>query len=192
MNRKFILPVMILAIVSTTLFGIAHTYAGSTPAERAKYPAVVQKIADKFGLKVTDVQAVFDQDKVDRQTEMQTKFEDQLTKDVTDGKLTEAQKQAIIAKRAELLTNIQSGVLKGQPENFKNMTEAERKTALEQRNTQMETQKASLETWAKENGIDLKYLYGLGMGGFGFGGRGEHGFGGPGRNMPTSEQQPSQ
>lgn len=192
MQKKFIIPVMILAIASTTLFGIAHTYAGSTPEQRAKYPAVVQKIADKFGLKVTDVQAVFDQDKVDRQTEMQAKFEEQLTQAVTDGKLTEAQKQAIIAKRSELKTKMQSGTLKGQPEGFKNMTETERKAALEQRKAEMEAQKTDLEAWAKENSIDLKYLYELGMGGFGFGGRGGHGFGRPtGMDIPAPEQQPN-
>lgn len=185
MSKKFILPVMILVIASTALFGIAHTYAQSTPAEQAKYPAIVQKIADKFNLQITDVQAVFDQDKTDRQANMQAKYEEQLTQAVTDGKLTEAQKQAIIAKRVELQATMQPEAATLPTDDFKSMTDVERKAAMDQRKTAMEAQRTELEAWAKTNGIDTKYLFGLG--GFGGRGSGNHGFGGPGMGMHNSK-----
>lgn len=37
--------------------------------------SIVQKIADKFGLNKSDVQAVFDQDLADRKAAMEGKFE---------------------------------------------------------------------------------------------------------------------
>jgi len=200
MKKKYIwMPLAVLAIAATTLFGVARTYAQSTPAEQAKYPAIVQKIADKFNLQIADVQAVFDQDKTDRQAEMQikmqAKFEERLAQAVTDGKLTEVQKQAIIAKRAELQTTMQSGATNLLTENSKNMTAAERQAAQAERKTAMEAQRTELETWAKQNGIEAKYL--VGLGGFGFGSPGGdrgfdggHGFGRMG--MPDSDQPSTQ
>jgi hypothetical protein len=69
---------------------------------------------------------------------MQTKYEERLTQDVTDGKITSEQKELILAKHKEL-------------------------------------EGATLEAWAKENGINSSYL----MGGFGGGKHG--GMGGFGR-----------
>jgi len=149
-KNKIILSIVGLALVGTILFGAVNTFAESTTSDQNPMASLVQKIADKFGLKKEDVQAVFDQDRQERQVQMQTRFEEQLSQDVKDGKITEAQKQLILEKRKELEANRQAKM-----ESMKNMTQDERKAA-------MEKERQELESWAKENGIDLKYL----MGGF--------------------------
>jgi len=72
---------------------------------------------------------------------------------------------------------MQTQAPKGKPAEFKSMTQAERKVAMEQRKTEMEAKRTEMESWAKANGIDSQYLH-LVMGGNGFGGR-KGGFGGP-------------
>lgn len=104
---------------------------------------IVQKIAQKFNLSEADVQAVFDEEHKTRMAEMNKVFESNLSKKVSDGTLTEDQKQKIIAKKKELEEARISNF-----EKFKDMTPNERKAA-------MEKQKSELESWAKENGIDL-------------------------------------
>jgi hypothetical protein len=97
-NKKFA-----FAIVTLTLIGFGVVVTSRVFAQDTNSPqTIVQKIADKFGLKTSDVQAVFDQNRTDRRAEMETKFEEQLTAAVKDGKLTEEQKQLILAKRKEL------------------------------------------------------------------------------------------
>jgi hypothetical protein len=149
-KSKIILSIVGLALVGTILFGAVNTFAQSATSDQNPMASLVQKIADKFGLKKEDVQAVFDQDRLDRQAQMQARFEEKLAQDVKDGKITEAQKQLILEKRKSLGANRQAKM-----ESMKNMTGDERRTAVE-------SQRQELENWAKENGIDLKYL----MGGF--------------------------
>ncbi len=115
---------------------------------QGKYSILVQKLAQKFGLKADDVQTVFDDTFKEKQAQMEATFESELNQDVTNGKITENQKQLILAKRRELQTNRRANF-----NNFKNMTPVERKTA-------MQNQKQALSDWAKENNINLQYLNG--------------------------------
>jgi hypothetical protein len=149
-NKKIVLPVL-AAVLATgaVVFAGTTVYAETVPNG---YPSLVQKIADRFKLNVSDVQAVFDQNRQDRQQMMQQKFDDRLTKAVTDGKITDAQKQLILAKEKELQQK-----RKDDFEKFKTMTADQRKQILEQ-------EKTDLDAWAKANGIDTTYLLGPGRG----------------------------
>ncbi len=108
--------------------------------------SLIDKIAQKFNLKKEDVKAVFDQDHAERETTMQKQVEDELTQAVKDKKITEDQKQKLLAKRKELQAQREAD-----RESFKDKTEAERHTAMEQKRTE-------LEQWAKDNGISSEYL----------------------------------
>ncbi len=157
MNKKLLLPAVTLLVVGASIFGVHGVLAADTDNPES---TLVQKIATKFNLNQDEVQKVFDEEHAVREAEMQTKNEDRLSQLVTDGKITEAQKTLILNKQKELKAN------RPDKDSFKNLTPEERKS-------QMEAKKTELENWAKENGIDIKYL-------FGFGG---HGFrGGPGVN----------
>jgi len=151
-KSKIVLSLVGLALMGTVLFGAVNTFAQNTVSDQNPMSSLVQKIADKFGLNKDEVQAVFDQNRQEHQAQMQTRFEDQLTQDVKDGKITEAQKQLTLTKRQELQANRQTKM-----ESMRNMTNEERKVA-------MEKERQETENWAKENGIDLKYLMG-GLGG---------------------------
>jgi len=94
---------LVLAITAVVIGGAA--WAGSTRALAAttgKYPPVVQKLIDKFGLKETEVQTVIEEARTEQQTTMQTRMEERLTDAVGNGKITEAQKTAILAKWKEI------------------------------------------------------------------------------------------
>ncbi|MBI3342937.1 hypothetical protein HY032_02175 [Candidatus Gottesmanbacteria bacterium] len=144
MNRKFAVVTVGLGLV------VVSALASKAYAESATKPfqTIIQKLATKFGLKEADVQSVFDQARSERQAQLQTKLDDKLSQAVKDGKITEVQKQAIMAKRKEL----QAKKLESR-EAWKSMTADQRRAAMAQ-------QKTELEAWAKANGIDLSYLWG--------------------------------
>lgn len=155
MKGKFLLPVFILIVAAATFSGVEKAYA-QEPAKTSFIQNLIQRLAQKFGLKETDVQAVFDEASQQRQTQMQTRFEDRLSQAVTDGQLTEDQKQLILAKNKELQAKREQA-----KQNWQNLTAEERKVA-------MQKERQELEDWAKQNSIDIKYLFG-GLGKFGKG-----------------------
>lgn len=147
------MPVGILVISGFLFFGATAAQAQETNAVKT---SLIQRIAQKFNLKEADVKTVFDQHHSERQAEMQKKVDEKLTQAVKDGKITEAQKQLIVAKHKEMQTQFES-----QKETMKDMTPEQRKTA-------MEAQKKSLQDWATQNNIDIQYLMkGIGMKGRG-------------------------
>lgn len=139
------IPVAVLTVAGATFLSAHYVHAQGNSATAS---SIVQKIAQKFGLKEADVQSVFDEERQQHMSEMHVKFEGQLTQDVKDGKITEAQKQLILAKSTEFETLHET-----QKEAFKNMNPEQRRTA-------MEAKHAELETWAKQNNIDMKYILG--------------------------------
>lgn len=157
-----------LAIAATAAtIGIAGLGAGAASAatnnsatKTDPMSSLVDKIASKFNLNKTEVQQVFDEQRTAMETEREQTAKDRLAQLVKDGKLTQAQADAITAKRAELQKQREAN-----KDSFKDKTEAERKAEMDKRKTE-------LEAWAKQQGIDTKYLR-LVMGG-------GHGHGGPG------------
>lgn len=146
LKSKIILPVLaIIVLGGVGIFGIERVFAQSAPGYN---PSIIQKLAQKFGLKEDDVKAVFDQNRQERQVQMQTRFEQTLDQFVKDGKISDTQRQAILEKRQELKDK-----LAADRENWKNMTPDQRKALIKQ-------QKLDLDNWAKQNDIDLQYFYG--------------------------------
>lgn len=144
MNRKLVVVTVGLGlVVAGALASKAYAQTATTP-----YQTIIQKLVAKFGLKQADVQSVFDEARSEHQAQAQTKLDDKLSQAVKDGKITEAQKQAILAKLKEL----QASKLKSR-ETWKSQTPEERRAA-------MEKQKTELEAWAKANGIDMSYFFG--------------------------------
>ena len=123
---------------------------------------LIDALVSKFNLKKSDVQAVFDaqRTKMDAQREADAKAE--LAQLVKDGKLTQAQADAITAKRAEL-----------DKQRDADRTAMDSKTDTERR-AAMDAKRTELDTWLKDQGIDTQYAYLL-MGGRGHGGPGGRG-----------------
>lgn len=145
MKNKLLLPVLVLALVGLAVFGMSQVQAQN---QQSKYPSIIQKLVERFGLKESEVQAVFDEARQERQQQMQARFEEHLNQAVKDGKISESQKQAILVKHNELAEERLQN-----KENWQNMTPEQRRQAMQE-------QKQELESWASQNGIDLKYLFG--------------------------------
>ncbi len=155
MNKKLLLTAVTVTVLGAGLFGM-QTVSAQTATDPSA--TIVQKISEKFGLNKDEVQKVFDEERTARRVEMQAKMEERLNTLVSEGKITEAQKQLILAKHKELQAERGSMM-----QNKANMTP-------EQRKETMETKRTELEAWAKANGIDTQYLFlGQGMKGFGHG-----------------------
>lgn len=138
------LSIAVVTLAGASLFGAATSFAQGSTDEGT---SLVQKIATKFGLSQSDVQAVFDEHREERHIKLQVRFDERLMQLVADGKITEEQKAKILEKFAELKEQ------KVHREEFKNMTRDERKAAYKQKHEE-------LKAWAEANGIDLEILTG--------------------------------
>lgn len=174
MKKVFVIAAVSTAIGLTSIIGVgAASAATSTSSSSSTSPmsSLIQKIATKFNLKESDVQAVFDADRAEMEQKSEASLVSQQAQLVKDGKITQAQSDAITAKRAEL-----------KKEREANQSSETSKTDAE-RKTEMETRKTALDTWLNAQGIDTKYTYLL-MGGHG--GHGEGRENGPGTADSTS------
>jgi len=175
MKRKtqLIVAAAILLIVAGVFGGAVYAQT-PTPVKRGNiFSELVDFISQKLGLKKEQVQTVVNEFQTQKRQAMQknAQVREQSRFDglVKSGKITEAQKTAILAELKALQE-------KYNPANLKDQTPAERKT-------QTEKMGEELNTWAKAQGIDPSLIMP------GFGGRGAgvgRGFGGRlGGKRPT-------
>jgi hypothetical protein len=150
MKKQIILSALVLSVVGIAAAGVSTVAAQTTTARDS---SLIQKIADKFKLNKTDVQTVFDQDRQEKQATKETQYQARLDQLVKDGKITKAQEKLILDKHKELESKRRSEF-----QNKQNLT-------ADQRKAEMQQERTDLNTWATNNGIDIRYL----MGGFGMG-----------------------
>jgi hypothetical protein len=157
--RKHLVIAATAATIGITGLGAGIAHAATSSENTTKTDSMsklVEAVASKFNLNKTEVQQVFDDQKVAIQAEHEQNIKEQVAKLVTDGKINQAQADALNAKRAELQKEREAN-----KDTFQSLTEDERKTERNQHKT-------DLEAWAKENNIDTKYLRFV-MGGHGHG-----------------------
>ncbi|MCA9325120.1 hypothetical protein KDA23_03595 [Candidatus Saccharibacteria bacterium] len=152
--KKSLLVGASVATVGLSSFGMA---AAATSTNSNSDDSLVSKIAAKFNLNKSDVQAVFDADRQEHMTEMKTKRAEALKQAVTDGKLTQAQADHITAAWKE----IDSLMGDTRPDQQSSATRKSIKAKMD-----------ALRTWTKNQGIDLESIEGLGGPHGGPGGRG--------------------
>ncbi len=133
-------------MVGTGIIILGATAFGATQvlAQNNNQPSFVQQLAQKLGIDQSKVQQAVDQIKQDHKGQMQTNFQSKLDQLVKDGKITQQQEQLILNKFQELSQNKQ---------NWKNLTP-------DQRKAQMQQQRQDMQTWAQQNNIDLKSIFG--------------------------------
>lgn len=142
MNKKLlIIPALVLLTV------LSYTTIAKADEVRAPWhQEMVSQIAAKLGVSDTEVDSamseVHEQMRVERQVGMQSRFEERLQTLVSEGKLTEGQREAWIAKHEDMTAE----------------REAERLAHHEE-----------MQAWFEAQGIDPTLLTGLGMGGRGRG-----------------------
>lgn len=171
MKKALMVATVTTAVGLASVIGIGAASAATTSSTSTSSNGVsslVKKLAEKFNLKEADVQAVFDENRTEMEANREASLVSQQAQLVKDGKLTQAQSDAITAKRAEL-----------KKEREANRTTEQSKSDTE-RKSEMETRKTALDTWLKSQNIDTTYAHLL------MGGRGGHG--GPGKTdkMPST------
>lgn len=157
MNKSILLPTLAAVFIGGAILSTSHVLAQGSNNQAT----LVERLATAFGKNQDDVQAVFDQFHTDRQAERTAQYEAKLTEAVQNGSLTDAQKQLILAKHAELQAQRATEF-----ETMRNLSSDERRALMQQRHDEM-------EAWASSNGIDESLLLmgeGPGRGGeFGMG-----------------------
>ena len=147
MKNKLIVPALVVVMGGVAAIATpASAHGWFISGTENPHQPLIQKLVQKFGLKEDEVKAVFDEVKVAHKTEMKANLEKKLTIDVAAGKITEAQKQAILAKMEEI--HSQHLIDK---EAFQDMTPEQRREA-------MTKVKNDLKAWATANNIDPSYL----------------------------------
>lgn len=143
--KYLVIPIFALGLIA--FFGAYNVYA----QEGSSYPMIVQKLAERFGLDPEEINAVFAEQREQKREEMQVRFEQRLEKAAVEGNLTEEQKQAILAKKAEMQERF---------EELKDLAPEQRREAMKELHQEM-------RTWLKDNGIDLRFMgFMAGIGGF--------------------------
>lgn len=174
MKKKHIL---VPALALTLGMGILTLSSQSVKANSGweGMPSFVQGLAEKLGVDQSKIETALGELRLEHQAEMQTKYEELLNEAVANGEITQEQKALIIQKHEEMKANRpEPGNMNR--EDFQNLSEEERQAQREEQRAKMEEQRQATETWAKDNGIDIKYLQ------LGFG-REEGMRGGPGHRM---------
>jgi len=156
-KNKLLLSTLLLGVLGVGILGASTVRATDTTNWHQN---LISKLATKFNVSESAVQSVFDENRKEHQTRMTQNLTERLTQSVKDGKITEAQKQAILDKHAKMQQERESDL-----QNWQNMTQEQRRAARESRRTEM-------EQWAQDNNLDLTVLREF-----------LHEFGGPGMKM---------
>ena len=135
-KQKIALGAVLSATALAGFYGVSTASAATTA--NADFPPMVQKIVEKYNLNKDEVKAIVDQDRTERQAEREKAMTDRLTQSVTDGKITEAQKTAILAKHEEI---------QAKREGYRTLSQSERKAKMNELRTEM-------QTFLKAQGID--------------------------------------
>lgn len=94
MKTRNLLLVTVAAAGAVALLAAGrNVYAADTG-----FATIVTRIAERFNLNQSDVQKVFDDARAEKRSTMRKNLESRLTTAVSEGTITEAQKQAILTK----------------------------------------------------------------------------------------------
>jgi len=165
LQKKILIPMAAVAVVGAGVYGVSQASADSNTNSNDPRASLIQKLADTFHLDKNQVQAVFDQNQNEQQTKREQNYENRLSQAVTDGKLTSAQKDAILTEHKQLQSELEAA---------KDKTPTDRRAAMKQ-------VRDEAKSWAGQHNIDEKWLIGPGRL------RGGMGTGGPGDGQPPAD-----
>jgi flagellar biosynthesis GTPase FlhF len=137
MNKKILIPALLVAIGGGLLYGVSNASANFGWGN-GEYPPIVQKLVEKFNLNEDEVKSFFDEQRQERQQQMLQTKEERLNQAVSDGVITEGQKQALQEKWQEM---------------------------WQERQVEREQHQEEMQNWFEEQGIDPEAL--MQYGGFG-------------------------
>lgn len=152
LKKKTTLSIAVLVLAASVLFYTTlPVSAHSMPSEQ--FDTIVGNIATKLNMKPEDVRAVFEEVQKEKQAEHLARFTVRLDELVKSGKLTDPQKQSLLAKEQEMTES--------RPQNHDTVMNM----SAEERKAYMQKQKDELSSWAKDQGISQETLKEIGFGG---------------------------
>ena len=99
MNKKLLIIALALVVLAGVGFATVKAYADDSQGPRS---TIIEKLVERFGLNQDEVEQVFNEVREERQAQRQARWEERLNALVQEGKITEDQKAAIIAKHEEM------------------------------------------------------------------------------------------
>ena len=134
---------VVIAVCTLALLGVYGFSAIAAETQSTyNFPPIIQKLIEKFNLDPAKVDEVFQEQRKEMKAKQQENYEQRLEQAVKDGKLTEKQKEAILSKWNEIQTKL----------------EALSKLSPEERQKALKELRDDTEKWAKDNGIDARFL----------------------------------
>ncbi|MBN1299036.1 MAG: hypothetical protein JW997_05055 [Actinobacteria bacterium] len=143
------LKLMIAVISGISIFLITATACSGTlnaqPSEETgiMQESMIEKFAQRFGLDEEEIYEFFEEIRDERKALADERLKERLDELVEEGQITEAQKDAIIAKLGEL---------KEFKSSLEDMKVSEARQAIKE-------MREDLKDWAEENDIDLKPFF---------------------------------
>jgi len=166
MKKQIIMSVAALTMLLTGAYFTNQAFAKGGGLGEGDF---ANRFASHFNLDQSEVEGFMLEERETFKADREAEFTTNLDSAINAGDLTAEQKDLILAKHEELQANHES--MPDSHENWQDLTQEERGTARDLRQTDREAERAELEAWADDNGIDLKYLN-QHEGGFKGGGRG--------------------
>lgn len=140
MNKKIGIWVVALAL----LVGVGYLGINTVDAQETDFvlPPMIQRLIERFNLDENEVSLFLQEEKQVKLEEHKARLEESLNTAVSEGTITEGQKNALLAKMEEY---------KASKEKLWNLPKEEKHQAMQEMKTEF-------ETWAEENGINLAEL----------------------------------
>lgn len=146
MKNKILISSLVVGLVSFAgVLGLQKVRAEDTN----NFSPLIQRIVEKFNLNKDEVSGVVSNFRGEQQKLRQQDITDRLAQAVKDGKITEDQKNTILAKVTEWQS--QMGTMNS--------------LTVEERRTKMNEHRTEMQEWEKNTGIDLQGILGKGAGG---------------------------
>lgn len=101
-KKIYLMTLAMFALVLAGVIGVKSVKA--TENTNAKSNSMIQTLVKKFNLNQNEVDSAINEVRQERQEQRQTEWENNLNKAVSDGVITEAQKEAILNKHQEMQT----------------------------------------------------------------------------------------
>ena len=138
-SRRILFSLTSLGLLTTIAVPVLAAESGTKTAKQDHHQIMIQALAQRFNLNQTDLQKFFNEQREKHMTDRLNVF---LSEAVTKGRITEAQKIAIIAKAKEVAAKL--------PE-LQTLTP-------EQRAEKMKQLRTEIETWATQQGINKSFV----------------------------------
>lgn len=150
LKQKVFSASLVLTLLLTPAVATFPAYAATSTTTTAPnfFQGLVQFIAQKFGLDKTQVQNAVNEYQTQHMQQVQQTMQDNekkhLDKLVSQGKITSSQEQQIIDEQNKLKSEYN-------PQDLRSQTPDQRKATLQK-------EKAEIQAWSQQTGIDSKYL----------------------------------